>query len=226
MATGRVLDRVAVPGGARLVLRRAGEVLAIEADGELLMSSADHASEDALGAAVGARLAAAGAPAVLIGGLGLGYTLRAALDRLPAAARVTVAELVPEVVRWNREVAADLAGRPLDDPRVTVVVGDVAAALASEAAYDAILLDVDNGPDALTHAGNARLYTRAGLARARAALRPGGLLAVWSSFPSETFTAWLAGVGFEVRLERAPTARPRGRRYYIWMATRAEPGPG
>ena len=222
LAKGETLiERVALPDGKEMVLSRWDEHIAIAVDRRPLMSSHEHGSEDELGRLVGARAQGVARPRVLIGGLGLGYTLRAALDVLPAAAKVVVAELVPAVVRWNRQEHGGLAGRPLDDPRVTVFVGDVAKKLVPTGRYDAILLDVDNGPDALSHAGNANLYKRAGLTRARAALRPGGLLAVWSAFPSRTFTLWLKTVGFEVELVRATPTTPGGPRYYIWLATRS-----
>jgi spermidine synthase len=215
-----ILERVTLPDGKEMVLTRWDTHIAIEVGGRSLMSSHDHGSEDALGRAVGERLQGIAEPHVLIGGLGLGFTLRAALDVLPPGARVVVAELVPEVVRWNREAHGALAGRPLDDPRVEVIVEDVAQVIKRSPGYDAILLDVDNGPDALTHEGNAGLYKRAGLTRARAALKKGGLLAVWSTFSSKTFTKWLEEVGFEVKLTRAPSTLPGGPRYYIWLAQR------
>ncbi len=214
----QVIERVAMPDGSELVLLRWDDHIAIEVAGRSLMSSHDHNSEDELGRVVAERLAGVAKPRVLIGGLGLGFTLRAALDVLPATAKVTVAELSPHVVRWNRAEHGALAGRPLDDPRVKVMIDDVAEAIADSPGYDAILLDVDNGPDAITHRGNANLYKRAGLARARAALRTGGTLAVWSSFGSKTFTRWLATVGFEVELLRPKAALPGGPRYYIWLA--------
>jgi len=214
----RVLERVALPDGSEMVLMRWDRHIAIEVDGRSLMSSHDHGSEDELGRIVGDGLAGVAKPRVLIGGLGLGFTLRAALDVLPAGAKVVVAELSPHVVRWNRGEHGALADRPLDDKRVKVVVDDVANVIADGTGYDAILLDVDNGPDAITHRGNANLYKRAGLARAKAALRPGGVLAVWSSFSSKTFTRWLDAVGFDVELLRPRSARPGGPRYYIWLA--------
>jgi spermidine synthase len=216
-----VLERVTLPDGNEMVLMRWDKHIAIEVGGRSLMSSHDHGSEDELGRVVGDRLSGIAKPRVLIGGLGLGFTLRAALDVLPKAARVVVAELLPDVVRWNRGEYGALAGRPLDDPRVRVIVGDVAKVIERGPTYDAILLDVDNGPDALTHRSNAGLYKRAGLARARAALRKHGLLAVWSSFPSRTFTTWLGAVGFDVELKRSRSTLPGGPRYYIWLARRS-----
>jgi spermidine synthase len=176
------------------VLRRRGGIYEIRCDGWDLMSNRAHHSEQML-----ARLACAGlagAPRVLIGGLGMGYTLRATLDALPAAARVSVAEMFAQVVDWNRGPLAALAGRPLDDARVTVCRADVAA-LLDGAAFDAILLDVDNGPDAAMLAGNAALYTTEGLRGLRAALRPGGRLAVWSADPSPGFEARMSACGLD-----------------------------
>ncbi len=218
MNDDEVLERVTLPDGKVMVLTRWDKHIAISVDGRSLMSSHEHGSEDELGRVVADRLTGIAAPRVLIGGLGLGYTLRAALDRLPAAAKVVVAELVPAVVRWNRGVHGKLAGKPLADPRVRVIVDDVGRVIAKRTKYDAILLDVDNGPDALTHDDNARLYKRAGLTRARSALRAGGLLAVWSAFPSRTFTIWLKEVGFTVEQLRATPTTPGGPRYYIWLA--------
>jgi len=216
--TDEVLERVTLPDGKEMVLSRWDKHIAISVGGRPLMSSHEHGSEDELGQLVAERLVGVAKPRVLIGGLGLGFTLRAALDVLPAAAHVVVAELVPAVVRWNEGTHGKFAGRPLRDKRVRVVVKDVAALIAKRATYDAILLDVDNGPDALTHDANARLYKRAGLVRARAALRENGVLAVWSAFPSRTFTQWLREVGFAVEQLRATPTTPGGPRYYIWVA--------
>ena len=146
------------------------------------MSSRAHGSEDALGVLGCRRARALARPCVLIGGLGMGFTLRAALDVLPAEALVVVAELVPAVVEWNRGPLGVAAGYPLKDPRVCVQEGDVAVRIGSStAAFDAILLDVDNGPAAMTTASNKALYDGEGLVRLRASLRPGGILAVWSA---------------------------------------------
>ncbi len=225
MKPDEVLERVTLPDGKEMVLTRWDDHIAISVGGRSLMSSHEHGSEDELGRVVAERLVGLKAPRVLIGGLGLGYTLRAALDQLPKAARVVVAELVPAVVRWNKGAHGKLAGRPLRDKRVRVIVDDVGAVIAKRGTYDAILLDVDNGPDALTHDANAKLYKRAGLVRARAALRANGVLAVWSAFPSRTFTRWLREVGFTVEQLRATPTTPGGPRYYIWVARRASVSP-
>ena len=204
-----------------MTLVRWGRHTGIEVGGRPLMTSHDHGSEDELGALVADAVTGIAKPRILIGGLGLGYTLRAALDVLPAAARVDVAELVPEVVTWNRGEQGKLAKRPLEDKRVKVLVEDVGEVIKRSSGYDAILLDVDNGPDALVHSGNAGLYKRAGLLRTRKALRPGGVLAVWSAFGSRTFTIWLVEVGFQVTMLRTKPTTPGGPRYYIWLARRS-----
>jgi spermidine synthase len=199
------LGRARTPDGGELVLARRGEEVVIRVRGRDLMSSRMHGSEEAL-----ARRALAGvkgAPRVLVGGLGLGYTLRAALDALPAAAEVVVAEIIPSVVEWNRGPLAPLAGHPLDDPRVTVEVIDVGAVLRRPGPrWDAVLLDVDNGPVAFTRRGNQVLYSPAGLEAARRALRRGGVLAVWSAVPDDAFAGRLGRAGFAVTVETA-TAR-------------------
>jgi spermidine synthase len=211
-----VLERVPSPGG-ELVLSRRGEDYAIRVASVELMNSRDHSSEDELGRASVTRLTAK-SPRVLIGGLGMGFTLRAALDALPKTAHVEVVEIVPDIVRWNRGVLAKLAGEPLADPRVEVIEADVAHVIRKASArYDAIVLDVDNGPDAV-YEGNAVLYKRNGLIAAKAALAPGGWLAVWSSFRSATFTTWLREVGFTVELV---TIKSRGGpMHYVWFAQR------
>ncbi|MGN6104667.1 MAG: spermidine synthase [Kofleriaceae bacterium] len=211
-----VVERVASPAG-EMVLSRRGADYSIRVAGVELMNSQNHGSEDELGRLTCAALARATAPRMLVGGLGLGYTLRAALDALPSGARVDVVEIVPEVVRWNRTVLGGLAGHPLDDPRVTVIEGDVARVIQrSDARYHSILLDVDNGPDGISESNNA-LYRRAGLAAAFRALVPDGVLAVWSSFESPTFTKWLRDSGIAVDVVRS---RPQGARHVIWLARR------
>lgn len=203
-----------------MVLERRGTHVVIRVGERTLMSSDVHDSEDAFGHITAAAAANVARPRILIGGLGLGFTLRAALDDLPAAAQVDVAELVPEVVRWNQAAHGTYAKRPLNDPRVRLRIADVAKLIARRAnAYDVISLDVDNGPKALTQPSNESLYRRAGLLRARKALRPGGVLAVWSSFPSRVFTKALEVVG-TVELVRTTPSFPGGPRYYVWLATK------
>ncbi|HSD22289.1 MAG TPA: hypothetical protein VLC54_19725, partial [Anaeromyxobacter sp.] len=195
MIPWETVDRARAPDGAELVLARRGDEWAVRAAGHVLMTSRAHGSEEALAAKA---LARAAAPRdVLVGGLGLGFTLRAALDRLPPGARVIVAELVPALVAWNRGLVAHLAGRPLDDPRVRVAPGDVLERIAGSAgAFDAILLDVDNGPAALAHPANDRLYGEAGVRACHTALRRRGVLAVWSAGQDARYLARLERAGF------------------------------
>jgi len=207
--------------GKRLTLHQRDSEFSIRIDGGELMNSRSHGSEEKLAELACARLAGRDDAQVLIGGLGMGFTLAAALRQLGAAARLTVAELVPEVVAWNRGPLAELAGRPLSDPRVTVCEGDVARMIkARPQAYDAILLDVDNGPEGLTHTNNDWLYGSDGLSAAYAALRPGGVLAVWSAARDRAFTARLRKAGFEVEEARVRARGSKGARHIIWLARR------
>lgn len=209
-----VIERVATPLGEMTLSQRAND-FSIRVGGVELMNSLNHRSEDELGKITCTPLARSRAPRVLIGGLGLGFTLRAALDVLPEKAQVEVCELIPDVVRWNRTVLGALAKHPLADPRVTVTESDVGAVIARSAArYDAIVLDVDNGPDGVG-GRNDGLYKAAGLAAARRALVDGGLYAVWSSFESPTFTKWLAAAGFTVELQKI---KAHGTTHWIWLA--------
>lgn len=186
-----------------------------------LMNSRMSGSEEALADMAIARLATR-TPHLLIGGYGMGFTLRAALAKLGPDARVTIAELVPEIIEWARGPMAELAAGCLDDARVEIVERDVARVIADTAGqYDAILLDVDNGPDGIVHPGNDRLYSMAGLAAARAALRPGGILAIWSAAPDAAFTRRLNDAGYRVE-EVVVRARSNGKgpRHVIWFAAR------
>jgi len=215
-----LLGEVNVPGdgGTMKLYQRAFE-FSISVKNEELMNSRMHGSEDALAELACKRISDRKNPRVLIGGLGMGFTLGAALEYLGDTAEVVVAELVPAVVEWNRTHLADLASRPLDDPRVTVRVSDVGLVIKEQAAaYDAILLDVDNGPDGLTHAGNDRLYTHGGLAAAKAALKPGGMLAVWSAEPDKSFSKRLRGSGFKIEEVTVRARGTKGRRHTIWLA--------
>lgn len=216
MQPWQTLANATTPDGAPLQLVRRGDEYVIRVRGQLLMSSRQHGSEERLAAVACDRLADATAPAVLVGGLGLGYSLRATLDRLPASARVVVAELVPAIVEWNRDVLADLAGRPLEDPRTQVVVGDVRAVIGSaHAVFEAILLDVDNGPAALTATRNEKLYALDGLRAAHRALKPGGVLVVWSAAEDPRFVKRLGEAGFDVRLEKVDARGGRGGRTHV-----------
>ncbi len=222
MIPWRLLDRAKVPGhDAELRLYRRGTEFSIRVDGSELMNSGVHGSEDALAELACARIS--GRSRVLIGGLGMGYTLAAALKRLTAGSQVVVAELVPTVVEWNRGPLAPLAGNPLEDKRVTVQEIDVARILRAEhRTFDAILLDVDNGPQGLTLKGNSWLYALPGLEAAFGALRPGGVLAIWSVGPNRSFTQRLRRVGFEVNEIRVRARGPHGGRpHTIWIAGRA-----
>jgi len=190
------LDAVTTPDGTWLELRRHDGDYVIRADGFDLMTSRMHGSEAAMMAYACPQPKADAC--ILVGGLGMGYTLRAALDLLPPTASVVVSELNPAVVTWNRGPLGPLAGDPLDDPRVSLDVGDVANVMRRhEGHFDAILLDVDNGPVALAQGANGWLYARAGLAAAHRALRRGGALAVWSAGGEPSFAERLRAVGFE-----------------------------
>lgn len=221
------LDRAPVPGGAEMVLYRRQNDFLILVNGLELMGSRAHASEEQLAALGCASLRGVPGARVLIGGLGMGFTVRAALRVLADDARVDVAELVPAVVRWNRGVLAPLAGAPLEDARVHVVEKDVAHVIkdaatgnGSAAGYDAILLDVDNGPSALSSPLNARLYDDAGLGRALRALRPGGVLATWSTSDDARYTQRLTRAGFATRQERPAARLGGGSRHVVWLATK------
>lgn len=211
------------PDGTRLTLMRHDRDLVILANGKMLMSSRMHGSEEALAELACKHILTAEAPRVLVGGLGLGYTLRATLDLLPATAAVVVAELVPGVVEWNRGPLGPLANHPLDDPRVTIVLGDVGDTMRQDTGgFDAILLDVDNGPDAFTATGNADLYANRGVTQARDALRPGGVLAVWSAWEDRKFEQRMRWAGFVVTVHRMRARLKRGGpRHTIFVGTRA-----
>ncbi|MCB9664015.1 MAG: hypothetical protein H6732_07865 [Alphaproteobacteria bacterium] len=223
MQRWELLDTGPVPDArGTMELFRRGTELAIRVDGRELMSSRMHGSEDALADLACDRVGGRPRARLLVGGLGMGFTLAAALARVGPEARVVVAELVPCVVRWNRDQLAHVAGRPLDDPRASVFEGDVGEAIRqAPAAWDAILLDVDNGPKGLTRPSNDWLYGWHGLKAAHAALRPGGILGVWSAAPDVAFTRRVARAGFDVE---AVTVRARGkqggRRHVVWIGVR------
>jgi spermidine synthase len=215
-----LLDKVSIPGGDELRLMRRGEEFSILSGPTTLMSSRMSGSEKALADLSCARVGGRAKCHVLIGGFGMGFTLRAALACLRADARVTVAELVPAVIGWARGPMAHLSAECLADPRVSIREEDVRDTIAAGASrFDAILLDVDNGPDGLTQATNDRLYNLNGLQAARRALRPGGVLAVWSAAPSPEFTRRLQRAGFEVEeIKTRANSNGRGPRHIIWMA--------
>ena len=193
--------RASGPDGEEFILYRSGDDFAIRVDGWELMSSRAHGSEDTLARLACQELAGSPLPQVLVGGLGLGYTLRAALDALPPHSFVSVAEIVPAVVAWNRGTVGSLNRWPLHDPRVQVIAADVADVLAgSQDRFDAVLLDVDNGPRHLSRAPNRALYTTDGLRSARGALRPGGVLAIWAPSADEALSGALAEAGFSAQV--------------------------
>ncbi|MEZ5542166.1 MAG: hypothetical protein R3F42_08985 [Pseudomonadota bacterium] len=217
-----LLDTAPVPGkdGTLQLYRRNDEFSIKLSGGGELMNSRVHGSEDALAEQTCARLADRAGARVLIGGLGMGFTLAAALRQLGDQAQVRVAELVPGVIEWNRGELGACAGHPLRDPRVTILGCDVARVLReAEKDYDAILLDVDNGPEGLTRKENDWLYHMDGLTAACAALRPQGVLAVWSAGPDTDFTQRLRKAGFAVEEVRVAAHGRKGARHVIWLAS-------
>ena len=216
------LDSARTPDGAQeLRLKRRGAEFSIMLGTNELMNSRLSGSEEALATLSSERLARRARPKILIGGLGMGFTLRAALAAFGTDAAITVAELVPAVVAWARGPMSEIFGGCLDDPRVAIHEADVGQLIgADKAAWDAILLDVDNGPEGIVHKGNDRLYSAVGLATALAALRPGGLLAVWSQGPDSGFTRRLKQTGFAVEEISVRARAKRGARHVIWIAAK------
>ena len=221
MIPRELLGTARVPGGGEeLRLFRRGADFMIVLNRNELMNSRMSGSEEALATMTLDRLGKRDAH-LLVGGYGMGFTLRAALGQLSATGKATVVELVPEIIAWARNDMAGLTGDCLDDPRVVLTIGDVASAIAAGGGYDAILLDVDNGPDGLTRDANDRLYSARGLAAARTALRPGGILAVWSAAPDRHFTRRLSDAGFAVDEIALPArANGKGPRHVIWFAAK------
>jgi spermidine synthase len=216
------LAREKTPEGDELVLTRRDGVYHLIVDGVELMTSLVHGSEEDLARLAAEAIAKKKAPRVLVGGLGFGYTLRAALDHLPPGGRVVVCELFASLLRWNRDLLGGLAGRPLDDRRVEVVLADVRVYLDGRERFDAILLDVDNGPEALTLRSNGGLYTEAGLERLSRSLTDGGVVAFWSSSPSPAFERRLRRAGFEAWTERVPArGGGKGKNHAIFLARQA-----
>ncbi len=222
MIPRELIDTADVPGGEPLRLVRRGEDFMILLERNELMNSRMSGSEQALATMTCARLAGRKAPHLLIGGYGMGFTLRAALTALGADARITLAELVPAIIDWARGPMARIAAGCLDDPRVKLVDGDVARLIdPAESRYDAILLDVDNGPDGLTRASNDRLYSARGLAAAKAALTRGGILAIWSAGPDARFSRRLREAGLAVEEVVVPArSNGKGPSHVIWFATK------
>lgn len=214
------LDTATTPDGQTLRLKQRGQEFSIMLGTNELMNSRLYGSEEALAQLSIQRLETP-SPHILIGGLGMGFTLRAALAKLGPAAKVTVAELMPAVVAWARGPMAGIFSGCLDDPRVAIREADVRSLIGlAKSDYDAILLDVDNGPEGITVESNDALYSHAGLEQARAALRPGGILAVWSSGPDAGFTRRLKQSGFAVDEINTRARGKRGARHVIWLAAR------
>ncbi len=213
------LDRTALPQGGELRLMRRGHEFSIKLGVAELMTSRLYASEEALATLAAEKLKGRTNPRVLIGGLGMGFTLRAALSAFGAEAEIVVAELVPAVVRWARGPMAELFGGSLDDRRVELVGADVAALIRrGKPLYDAILLDVDNGPEGMTQSANDQLYSMRGLAAARAALSPSGVLAVWSQGPDRVFAKRFEKAGFSVEDRKVRAGGVHGgSRHVIWL---------
>lgn len=224
MITRQLLGTAQVPGGEELKLYAHDRDFMIVLGHNELMSTRMRGSEEALANLTLDRLKGVRDPHLLVGGYGMGFTLRAALARLGGDGRVTVAELVPEIIQWAKGPMAGVAQGCLDDPRVRLVMDDVAdVMLLAPEPFDAILLDVDNGPDGLVRADNNRIYSKSGLHNARRALAPGGVLAIWSAFPDKAFTRRLESVGFdveevEVRARVDAKGKGKGPRHVIWFA--------
>lgn len=216
------LDSAKTPdGGQELRLKRRGTEFSIMLGTNELMNSRLSGSEEALAKLSCERIAGHSRPTILIGGLGMGFTLRATLTELANDAGIVVAELVPAVVAWARGPMAEIFDGCLDDPRVTIQETDVGQLIRSRpAAWDAILLDVDNGPEGIVHKSNDALYSVQGLAAARSALKRGGVLAVWSQGPDSGFTRRLKQAGFAVEEVNTRANGKRGARHVIWIATR------
>ena len=227
MIPRQLLGTAQVPGGEELRLFSHGRDFMIVLGHNELMSTRQRGSEEALALMTLARLKGVAKPHLVIGGYGMGFTLRAALAQLGPKAKVTVAELVPEIVEWARGPMADLTAGCLNDPRVSLKMGDVGELiLLAPEPCDAILLDVDNGPDGLVRAENNRIYSRDGLRAAREMLRPGGVLAVWSAARDNKFVRRLERAHFaveevEVRARIGADGKGKGPRHIIWFATKA-----
>ena len=209
------------PNGGEMVLYQHDRDFSIKINGKELMHSRQHESELALARLGCAHLAGRKAPSILIGGLGMGYTLRQALDMLSPHAQVVVCELLEAVVEWNREFLGGLNGQPLGDERVDLKTGDIVELIScSKSRFDAILLDIDNGPGAITDSGNRRLYGREGIRACRHALREKGCLAVWSAEPSKKFEHLLMSCSFHLRRFRVPAYKgSKSQSRFVWVAS-------
>jgi spermidine synthase len=222
------LESVVTPDNRHLVLWEHDGAYSIDVDGKTLMSSREHGSEEELARLALEAWGGSSAPRVLVGGLGMGYTLRATLDvlegrRAYAGGSVEVAEVFGAVVSWNLGPLAALAGRPLADRRVRVFEGNVADRLDGGRQYDVVLLDVDNGPEQFTLLANHELYTARGLDRLRRSLSPGGVVAVWSTFEDPGFATRLRRAGFAVTTHRVRARPGKGPRHTVFVAQRKEP---
>ena len=216
------LGEAPIPGtGKTLLLFRGKDDFSIKISGGFeLMNTRKHASEDALGSLPCKRLKQTETARVLIGGLGMGFTLAAVLAEVGPGAEVTVAELIPEVVEWNRGPLGEFSGMPLDDPRTRIHVGDVAKLLRrSRGCFDVIAMDVDNGPEGLTKSANDWLYSMSGIAAAQDALSPTGILAYWSADPDQAFHDQLRCCGFVVEEVSVFAHGKKGTRHTIWLAS-------
>jgi len=224
MSNWEQIESTSIPNGGgelRLFKRNEEYVIRIKGTQGDLMSSRTHGSEDALGVLACEPFSNKRSAKILVGGLGMGFTLTTALQSLHEDAVVVVAELVPGVVQWNRDIIGGCAGHPLTDKRVTIKNADVGKLIErANSEYDAILLDVDNGPEGLTHAQNDNLYSVDGLQAAHNALRDTGILAVWSASPSPKFTSLLKKTGFSVDERRVRAHNGKGARHIIWLASR------
>lgn len=219
MKPWETLATATTPDGSRFELRRHDGNYVIQADGYELMTSYSHSSEDAMMSLACPRPRPHAS--VLIGGLGMGYTLAATLDLLPPGGTVVVSELVPEVVEWNRGPLGPLAGNPLDDPRTELIVSDVADVIRdSKSRFDAVLLDVDHSVDSFTLAGNSWLYTPEGLSTAHRALRPRGGLAIWSAGVDRSFEGRLRAAGFTASTHPVRGRDKRGGHYWVFVGRR------
>ncbi|MBL0278109.1 MAG: hypothetical protein IPQ24_18915 [Anaeromyxobacter sp.] len=222
MKPWETVEKALAPDGTELVLARRDDEWVVRYGGKVLMSSRQHGSEDALAALALAKVKQR--RAVLVGGLGLGFTVRAALDRLPVDAKVVVAELTPALLDWNRRLVGKLAGRPLDDPRTKVHMGDCVQRIhEAKGAYDAILLDIDNGPASMVHESNHRLYGQGGIAACREALKDGGCLAVWSAHHDERYLERLQRSGFQAECKIVPArGAAGGLKHVIFLAVKRD----
>ncbi|MCB1430141.1 MAG: hypothetical protein KDJ66_13625 [Nitratireductor sp.] len=211
-----------MPGGGALKLMRRGKEYSIKLDRIELMNSRLSGSEDALATMALERIGPVAAPHVLIGGLGMGFTLRAALACFPDDAVITVAELSPDIIEWARGPMSELFGASMEDPRVVIHIGDVGPLIAgSKARYHAILLDVDNGPEGISRADNDAIYSPKGLGAAKSALKPGGVLGVWSQGPDAAFHGRMKQSGLKTEEVRVKAnAGRKGARHVLWFGTR------